>query len=135
MRTVAKAFIKLGLGKFEGVCILGMNSPEWVIANVGSIFAGGLATGVYPTNGTEACKYILEQSNCSILVVEDQMQLDKVWKIREELPNIKQIVQYNGVPTAEGVMGWEVSESLFVMQKFYFAILLLGADATRGNHS
>ena len=119
MRTVAKAFIKLGLEKFEGVCLLGMNSPEWVIANVGSIFAGGLATGVYPTNGTEACKYILEQSNCSILVVENQMQLDKVWKIREELPNIKQIVQYNGVPTAKGVMAWKVCESLFVLQKFH----------------
>ena len=34
--------------------------------------------GVYPTNGKEACKYILENSKCSILVVEDQKQLDKV---------------------------------------------------------
>ena len=34
--------------------------------------------GIYPTNGPEACKYILQDSHCSILVVEDQKQLDKV---------------------------------------------------------
>ena len=111
VQAVAKAFIKLGLRRFEGVCILGVNSPEWAIASVGSIFAGGLATGIYPTNGTEACKYILEQSNCSILVVEDQVQLDKVLQLRGELPNLKKIVQYSGVPATDGVMGWQVSES------------------------
>ena len=111
VQAVAKAFIKLGLRRFEGVCILGMNSPEWAIASVGSIFAGGLPTGIYPTNGPEACKYILEQSNCSILVVEDQVQLDKVLQLQGELPNLKKIVQYSGVPATDGVMGWQVSES------------------------
>jgi hypothetical protein len=34
--------------------------------------------GIYPTNGPEACKYMMIDSCCSILVVEDQKQLDKV---------------------------------------------------------
>ena len=72
------------------MCILGYNSPEWVISDLAAIFAGGFATGIYPTNGTDACKYILEQSKCSILVVEDQKQLDKIWGIRNDLPNINQ---------------------------------------------
>ena len=37
-----------------------------------------LLLGIYPTNGKDACKYILEDSRCAILVVEDQKQLEKV---------------------------------------------------------
>jgi long-chain-fatty-acid--CoA ligase ACSBG len=40
VRTAAKAFIKLGLPRFSGVCILGFNSPEWFIADYAAIFAG-----------------------------------------------------------------------------------------------
>ena len=92
--------------RFDSVCILGFNAPEWVIADVAAIFAGGFASGIYPTNGPEACKYILEQSNCSILVVEDGRQLDKVWALRDQLPHLKKVVQYSGVPTHPGVLSW-----------------------------
>jgi len=107
VRTVSKAFISLGLGRFESVCILGFNSPEWVISNLAAIFAGGFAAGIYPTNEPEACKFILESSNCRILVVENQKQLDKVWGYRSELPNLKKIVQYSGVPNNAGVISWK----------------------------
>lgn len=106
VRTVAKAFISLGLARFDSVCILGFNSPEWVMADLAAIFGGGLASGIYPTNGPEACQYILEQSKCSILVVEDQRQLDKVWALRESLPHLKKVVQYSGTPTHPGVLSW-----------------------------
>jgi len=106
VRTVAKAFISLGFARFDSVCILGFNAPEWVISDVAAIFAGGFASGIYPTNGPEACKYILEQSNCSILVVEDGRQLDKVWALRDQLPLLKKVVQYSGVPTHPGVLSW-----------------------------
>ena len=110
-RTVAKAFIDLGLEKYGSVCILGFNSPEWHISNLAAIFAGGFATGIYPTNGTEACKYILEHSKCNVLVVEDQKQLDKIWSYKSDLPNLKKIVQYTGVPNNPGVISWKASQA------------------------
>merc|ERR1711892_774141 len=45
VRTVAKSFISLGLDRFQSVCILGFNSPEWVISDLAAIFAGGIAAG------------------------------------------------------------------------------------------
>lgn len=36
----AKAFIRLGLERFHSVCILGFNSPEWIIADLAAIHAG-----------------------------------------------------------------------------------------------
>jgi len=107
VRTIAKAFIDLGLKRFDSVCILGFNAPEWHISYLGAIFAGGLGAGIYPTNGTDACKYIIEHSKCSILVVEDQKQLDKIWKCRNDFPYLKKIVQYSGIPNNAGVISWK----------------------------
>jgi len=106
-RTIAKAFIKLGLERHHSVGILGFNAPEWFIAQAGAIFAGGLSCGIYTTNSPQACKYIAEDSRVNIMVVEDEKQLDKVLAIRSELPHLKAIVQYLGVPKKEGVLSWE----------------------------
>ena len=52
-RTVAKAFIKLGLARHHAVGIVGFNAPEWFIAQAGAIFAGGISCGVYTTNSPQ----------------------------------------------------------------------------------
>uniref|UniRef100_A0A1A8FR36 long-chain-fatty-acid--CoA ligase n=1 Tax=Nothobranchius korthausae TaxID=1143690 RepID=A0A1A8FR36_9TELE len=95
-RTAAKSFLKLGLERFHGVGILGFNSPEWFISDVGCIFAGGLATGIYTTNSPEACQYVAANCEADVLVVENQKQLDKILKVKGQLPHLKAIVQYKG---------------------------------------
>ena len=106
-RTVAKAFIKLGLERHHSVGILGFNAPEWFITQAAAIFAGGISCGIYTTNYPHVCKYIAELSRANILVVEDEKQLDKILAVRSELPHLKAIVQYLGRPTREGVLSWE----------------------------
>nr|XP_040051630.1 long-chain-fatty-acid--CoA ligase ACSBG2-like [Gasterosteus aculeatus aculeatus]XP_040051631.1 long-chain-fatty-acid--CoA ligase ACSBG2-like [Gasterosteus aculeatus aculeatus] len=95
-RAAAKSFLKLGLERYHGVGILGFNSPEWFISDVGCIFAGGLATGIYTTNSPEACQYVAANSEANVLVVENQKQLDKVLQVKDHLPHLKAIVQYKG---------------------------------------
>eukprot|EP00456_Euglypha_rotunda_P024315 TRINITY_DN1993_c0_g1_i16.p1 TRINITY_DN1993_c0_g1~~TRINITY_DN1993_c0_g1_i16.p1 ORF type:complete len:251 (-),score=18.08 TRINITY_DN1993_c0_g1_i16:32-751(-) len=72
VRTAARALIKLGLPRHGCVNILGFNAPEWHMAHLATICAGGLSAGIYATNGREACKYITEHSEASILVVENK---------------------------------------------------------------
>ena len=107
VRAVGKAFIKLGLKVGHGVGIIGFNSPEWFFADLGCVFAGGLATGIYPTNSAEACKYVLANCKANIVVVEDEKQLGKILQVKDSLPELKQIVQYSGKPSAPGVLSWE----------------------------
>jgi long-chain-fatty-acid--CoA ligase ACSBG len=90
-RTVAKAFIKLGLERFCSVGILGFNAPEWFIAQMGAIMAGGFSVGIYTTNSSDACKYIADNCKANIIVVEDEKQLEKVLKFKSELSCIKVI--------------------------------------------
>ncbi|XP_042226723.1 long-chain-fatty-acid--CoA ligase ACSBG2-like isoform X2 [Homarus americanus] len=107
VRIAAKGFIKLGLEPNHGVCILGFNSPEWFIADLAAIFAGGFAAGIYTTNSPEACEHCARNCEAQIFVVEDQKQLEKVLKIRGRLPTLHTIIQYSGKPTVEGVLSWE----------------------------
>ena len=98
-RIAALAFIKLGLRRFHSVCILGFNSPEWFISQMGGIIAGGFSAGIYTTNSPDACKHVANNSRANIIVVEDGKQLAKILSIKDDLPHLKAIVQYTGIPT------------------------------------
>ncbi|XP_017307775.1 long-chain-fatty-acid--CoA ligase ACSBG2 isoform X2 [Ictalurus punctatus] len=95
-RAAAKSFLKLGLERFHGVGILGFNSPEWFIADIGCIMAGGLAVGIYTTNSPEACHYVAYSCEANVLVVENDKQLAKILQVKDQLPHLKAIVQYKG---------------------------------------
>ncbi|KAJ7421600.1 Long-chain-fatty-acid--CoA ligase ACSBG2 [Willisornis vidua] len=90
----AKSFLKLGLERFHGVGILGFNSAEWFIADIGAILAGGFAVGIYTTNSPQACHYVAENCSANVIVVENQKQLQKILEIEDKLPHLKAIVQY-----------------------------------------
>ncbi|NXG00096.1 ACBG2 ligase, partial [Sakesphorus luctuosus] len=86
--------LQLGLERFHGVGILGFNSAEWFIADIGAILAGGFAVGIYTTNSPQACHYVAENCSANVIVVENQKQLQKILEIEDKLPHLKAIVQY-----------------------------------------
>lgn len=105
--TAAKAFIALGLEPHNAVCVYGFNSPEWFFSDIAAICAGGKATGLYPTNSADANKFIINDCECNILVVEDEKSLEKMWSVRNELSSVKKIVIYDGKKTHDEVMTWD----------------------------
>ena len=80
----------------HSVCIMSFNCPEWFIADVAAIFAGGFACGLYLTNSEETSKYILNDSRANIIVVENDEILQKFLKIKSELTHLKKIIQIEG---------------------------------------
>uniref|UniRef100_A0A6I8RHL1 Long-chain-fatty-acid--CoA ligase ACSBG1 n=1 Tax=Xenopus tropicalis TaxID=8364 RepID=A0A6I8RHL1_XENTR len=86
----------LGLERFHSVGILGFNSEEWFISAIGTVFAGGIITGIYTTNSPEACHYVASDCKMNIIVVENQKQLEKILQIWDGLPHLKAVVQYKG---------------------------------------
>lgn len=112
VQTCAKGFLQLGLTPHSVVCIIGFNSPEWFIANLGAIYAGGIAAGIYTTNSPEACLHCLSTSKAKIVVVEDQTQLAKILEIKPKVPDLKVIVQYKGEVTQPDVLSWQQLISL-----------------------
>jgi len=100
----AKTLLHIGFGAHHAVNIIGFNSPAWFISNVGTIFAGGIAAGIYSTNIPSACKYITEHSEAEVVVVEDRKQLEKYLPFVNELPHLKAFVIY-GEEKPQGAAG------------------------------
>ncbi len=107
VRSAANAFLKLGLEAGKAVVIIGGNRPEWLLANIGAIYAGGVPAGIYGTCSPEQCKYIAEHSSAQIAVVEDGAQLAKFKEIRPQLPELKAIVMMDGSDGDPDVYAWK----------------------------
>jgi long-chain acyl-CoA synthetase len=88
----ATALLSLGLKKSNSVAILMGNLPEWPIVDIGTIAAGGVGVGLYPTSSAEQCQYIIDHSDAEFLVVDTRAQLEKVLRVRHALPKLRVIV-------------------------------------------
>ncbi len=95
-KRFAKGLIAIGMERHQGVSIIGFNSPEWTVANMGTIFAGGIAAGIYTTNNAEAAWYVAHHSDSAVVVAEDAVQASKFLETKSRLPKLKYIVQYTG---------------------------------------
>lgn len=119
----AKTLLFLKVDKHKIVNIIGFNSPEWFIADVGCMFAGCIASGVYTTNTSDACQYVLSHSKGEVLVCEDNKQLKKYAdRDPKDLATLKAIVVY-GEAADESL-----TQGLTVPVYSWDAFLKLGAD-------
>ncbi|KAM5157470.1 long-chain-fatty-acid--CoA ligase ACSBG2-like [Mantella aurantiaca] len=95
-RMVARGLLGLGLARFSGVLILGRTSPQWFIAHIGAIMAGGVAVGVDPSCTGSFCLGAALDSQAQVVMVQDGRQLQKILEVRERLTGLKAIVQWEG---------------------------------------
>ena len=107
--TAGRAFMKLGLKPHQSVNIIGFNSPEWILADMGCIAAGGIAAGMYTTNQPEACQYVASHSDAAVVVCQGKNQLDKLVAVQGELPAMTALVTYDYTPTDEDKAACKVS--------------------------
>lgn len=86
------ALLAQGLTRGAAVCVLMGNVPEWPVADIGTISAGGTGCGLYPSSSAEQCQYIINHSDAEFVLVDTLHQLDKILSIRDALPKIKAII-------------------------------------------
>jgi long-chain acyl-CoA synthetase len=91
VQDLACALLAKGLTKGASVAILAGNIPEWTIGDIAAIAAGGVGVGIYPTSSTEQAHYIINHSEAEFLLVEDELQLEKIGDTNEAYPTLKEI--------------------------------------------
>ncbi|WP_166350798.1 AMP-dependent synthetase/ligase [Phytoactinopolyspora limicola] len=89
---VAAGLSHLGVGKGTGVAIHAENRPEWLIADLAIQGLGAHSVGIYPTSPAAEVEYLLGHSGCSVLIAEDEEQLDKALLVRDRLPDLRHLV-------------------------------------------
>src|SRR5215217_6340013 len=97
----ATALLSLDLKRGGSVCILMGNVPEWPISDIGTIAAGGVGVGLYPTSSAEQVAYIINHSDAEFVLVDSRAQLQKVLSIRDQLPKVRHIIALDADSSGE----------------------------------
>ncbi len=110
VERAGKGLISLGFSPSDKMSLLSKNRPAWHVADMACLSVGGATAPVYTTNSPEQVAYIVEHSDSKVAVVEDMEQLEKVLKMRSELPKLEKVVVISGYDeTADPdfVMTWD----------------------------
>jgi len=91
-RHFALGLAALGLPEKGHMAIISENRKEWVFAQIGAGMLGAVTVGIYPTSPAAEIEYLLQTSDASVVVCEDQEQLDKVLEVRGQLPLLRHLV-------------------------------------------
>ncbi|KAJ9455569.1 Very long-chain-fatty-acid--CoA ligase bubblegum [Diplonema papillatum] len=99
---VAKALLALGLHGRDAVCVYGFNSPEWLMACIGAICAGGVVVGIYPTDTEDQVQFKAAHSRSVVAVVQGAKQTNMFEALSRggKLPALKAVVYWT--PDGQG---------------------------------
>ena len=113
-RWFGLGLMALGLQQRAHCAIICDNRKEWVFAQLGCGLVGAVTVGIYSTSPAPEIEYLLATADASVVVCEDQEQLDKVLEVRARLPKLKHLVlidprgvrhyQVDGLSTFEDVV-------------------------------
>jgi long-chain acyl-CoA synthetase len=84
--------VSLGLNPNDKVAIIGDNRPEWVWAEVAAQAAGAIPLGLYQDSTLKEVAYVIDHSDSTFVVAEDQEQVDKILDMKEQLPKVRYII-------------------------------------------
>lgn len=101
-REIAYGLHAIGFRPGDVASIIATAVPEWVYADMGVLCAGGVSSGIYPTDSAAQVQYLVNDSATRVIFVEDEEQLDKLLACRARCPTLEKIVVFD----MEGLSGF-----------------------------
>jgi len=95
VRRFALGLAALGFERGEKLTVVGDNRPRLYWAQIAAQCLGGAAVPVYQDSVARELVYVLNHAEVSIVVAEDQEQVDKIQSLRAQLPKLKLLVYDN----------------------------------------
>jgi len=92
---LASGLLELGVGRGDFVGVLGENCPEWLYVDMATQMLGGTSVGIYTTNAWEQVQYVVDHAGCKILFAENEEQVDKWLRFRNESPHLLKVIYWD----------------------------------------
>lgn len=125
-RDIAYALRATGFRPGDVASIIANAVPEWVHADMGILCAGGVSSGIYPTDSPAQVEYLINDSATRVIFAEDEEQLDKILSCRARCPTLQKIVVFD----MEGLSAF--SDPMVLSLAEFTA---LGRNASQGNEA
>jgi long-chain acyl-CoA synthetase len=88
----ANALRSVGISENDKVAIYSDNSAEWITTDLAILSLGAITVPIYSTNNEEQSEYILNESECKIILVGNQEQYDAAFNILNKSQVLQQII-------------------------------------------
>jgi long-chain acyl-CoA synthetase len=102
MRDVSLGLAALGMARGDRVAIVSESRPEWLIADLAILTAGGVTVPVYPTLAAQQARYILRDAGARMAFVSTPAQAEKIQQVRHELPALEAVILIEPAAGAAG---------------------------------
>ncbi|MFN0042724.1 MAG: AMP-dependent synthetase/ligase [Alphaproteobacteria bacterium] len=116
MNTLSRALRALGVTPGDRVCLVAENRPEWAIADIAIMAAGGVAVPAYVTNTTADHLHILTNSGAKIAIVSRASYLQRLMPAAMRAPALSHIIAIESPSAAPqggpAVLSWEGAMAL-----------------------
>ncbi|MDF2705968.1 MAG: long-chain fatty acid--CoA ligase [Nonomuraea muscovyensis] len=89
---VAHALLALGVEPGDRIAVHSENRPEWLYTDLGAVAVRAVTVGLYPTSPAAEVAHLVTDSGATILLAEDQEQVDKALAVAAECPELRHIV-------------------------------------------
>jgi long-chain acyl-CoA synthetase len=101
VRQLAKGFIAAGIQQGQTVAIMSHTSYEWTLTDFALWFAGAIPVPIYETSSPSQMAWILTDSKCVAILVEDQEMVDKLAEIKGQSAFLREVWRYDQDSLAE----------------------------------
>ena len=95
VRELAKGFIAAGIQQGQTVAIMSHTSYEWTLTDFALWFAGAIPVPIYETSSPSQMAWILTDSKCVAILVEDQEMVDKLAEIKGQSAFLREVWRYD----------------------------------------
>jgi len=92
VRDFALGLAKLGFKRGDRLSVIGDNRPRLYWAQVAAQCLGGVSVPVYQDSIAKELAYVWNHADVSVIVAEDQEQVDKVVALRDQLPLLRYVI-------------------------------------------
>ena len=92
VRDFALGLASLGFKRGDKLTVVGDNRPQLYFAQLSTQALGGVSVPVYQDSIAAELVYVLGHAETSVIVAEDQEQVDKALSLKDQLPRLRLIV-------------------------------------------
>src|SRR6266498_774548 len=92
VRDFALGLAALGFARDDKLSVIGDNRPRLYWAQMSAQCLGGVSVPVYQDSIARELQYVWSHAEVSVIVAEDQEQVDKIISLREQLPALKFVI-------------------------------------------
>ena len=92
VRDLALGLAVLGFGRGDKLSVVGDNRPQLYFAQLAAQALGGVSVPVYQDSIASELVYVLNHAETSVIVAEDQEQVDKALSLKDKLPQLRWII-------------------------------------------